>query len=194
HAAAEQLVDRLAGRLAEDVPQRDLDARQHADQRRVRALRIAAAVDFAPQALDVERVRAGDIAAEHVLGHRLDDLRTEAVAVDLADATDAVVGRQLDENEVAAAEAGRRIADDENLDVLCLHGAPSPVGETLGQGRSGRKYRAIRGAGWLEMVGSRGKPGGTGRRPAGKSRDAPLYDGTPAAPPPRGATRPPLLL
>src|SRR5262245_11303531 len=165
HAAAEQLVDRLIRRLAEDVPQRDLDARQHGDQRRVGALRIAAAVDLAPQALDVERVDAGDVAAEHVLGGGLDDLRAEAVAIDLADAGDAVVGRQLDENEVAAAEAGRRIADDENLDVLCLHGAPSPVAETLGQGRSGRKSRAIRGAEWSEMVGSRRKPHGSGWRP-----------------------------
>src|SRR5262249_50837757 len=56
YAAAQELIDRLAGRLAHDVPQRDLDAREHADQRRVGALGVAAAVDAAPQALDVERI------------------------------------------------------------------------------------------------------------------------------------------
>ncbi len=123
HLAAEQFVDRLAERLALDVPQRDFEAGEDADQRGVRPQRVAGAVDQPPQLFEVERVHAGDVALEHVLDHRLDDLRPESVAIDLADAGNAVVGGQLDEDEVAPAPFLRRIADDEHFEVFDFHGA-----------------------------------------------------------------------
>ena len=52
---------------------------------------------------------------------RATTLRAEGRGVDLADADDAVVGDELEEDEVAPAEAGRRVADDEGLEVGDLH-------------------------------------------------------------------------
>ena len=71
------------------------------------APRVAAAVDVAPQGLDAERIGAVDVAREHVLDHPHDGLRPEGRAIHLADALDAVVGDELQEDEVAAAEMGR---------------------------------------------------------------------------------------
>ena len=68
--AAEQLVDRLAELLADDVPAGYLDAAQHADQGQVGAQSKAAAIDPAPQGLDLEGVGAEDVARADVLDHR----------------------------------------------------------------------------------------------------------------------------
>src|SRR5579862_3653865 len=59
---------------------------------------------------------------EHVLNHGGDDFRAEGRGVDLADALDAAGGPELQEHKVAAAVAGRRIADDEYFYVLEFHG------------------------------------------------------------------------
>ena len=83
--AAEQLVDRLVQLLADDVPAGHLDAAEHGDQRRVRALGVAARVDDPPQPLDLERIGAHDVACAHVLDHARDHLGMERDAVDLAD-------------------------------------------------------------------------------------------------------------
>ena len=45
----------------------------------------------------------------------------EARGVDFADALDPVVGHELQEQEVAPAEGGRRIADDEGLELGDFH-------------------------------------------------------------------------
>jgi hypothetical protein len=45
----------------------------------------------------------------------------EGIGIDLADAVDAIVGDELHEQEIAAAESGRRIADDEGLEIHDLH-------------------------------------------------------------------------
>ena len=105
HEAAEQLVDGLLDGLADDVPARHLDPAQHADERDVGAPRVALAVDVAPESLDPERVGADHVAAADVLDHLRDDVRAEGGRVDLADALDPVVGRQLEEDEVLPAEA-----------------------------------------------------------------------------------------
>ncbi len=105
------------------------------------------AVDLPPQGLDVERVHAHDMPLEHVGDHRLDHLRPEGVAIDLADAGDAVVGRELDEDEVAAAEARRRIADDEGLEVLDFHERPPGRYSTLSIRSAQESERARIGAG-----------------------------------------------
>jgi hypothetical protein len=124
HAPAEQLVDRLAGLLADDVPARHLERAQHAHQRQVRVLRETRGVDAPPHALDVMRILAGEVAREDVLDELRDEVRLEGHAVRLADARDVAVRRQLHEHEVAAAVVRRRVADDEGADVGELHGLP----------------------------------------------------------------------
>src|SRR4029077_21068434 len=86
--AAEQLVDRLAHRLADDVPAGHLDATQHAEQRRIGALAVALAVDVPPERLDAEGIAVLDMALEDVLDQADDGLRPEARGIDLADAFD----------------------------------------------------------------------------------------------------------
>ena len=132
HAAAEQGMDGFAERLAVDIPQRHLDPGQHPHQRDIRPHRVAAAIHVAPQRLDVERIAALDMLLEHVLDHLHHNGGGEAGGIDLADALDAVVGDQLEEDEIAAAIERRRVADDEGLEALDFH-CGNPNG-----GRGGR--------------------------------------------------------
>src|SRR5262245_61544352 len=120
-APAEQFIDGLAGRLALDVPKRDLDAREHTHQRGVGPQGVARAIGLAPQGLEVEWVHAFDVAHEDIFDHGRQRLRPESIAIDFADAADIVVGRQLDEDEIASAPARRRIADDEYLEIPDFH-------------------------------------------------------------------------
>ena len=123
HASAEQLVGRLADCLADEVPHRHLDPREHADERRIRAHRVARRVDVAPGGLDVERLAPDDVAGHDVLDHARHELRRDRRRVDLAEALEATVGLELEEDEVAAAVARSRIADDEGADAGDPHGA-----------------------------------------------------------------------
>ena len=123
HAPAEQLVDRLADRLAGEIPHRHLDAREHAHERGIRAHRIAGRVDVAPGGLDVERLAPDDVAGDDVLDHARHELRRDGRDVDLAEALEAAVALELQEDEVAAAIARGRVADDERADARDLHGA-----------------------------------------------------------------------
>ncbi len=118
HAPAEQRVHGLAHRLADDVPAGHLQARQHAHERHVRAQRVAAPVDRVPEPLDVVRVRAVEVHREHVVDHGAHDLGPEGRRVDLAEALDAAGRAQPQEDEVAATEVRRRIADDPDVEVL----------------------------------------------------------------------------
>ena len=102
HLAAEQVVDRLVERLTDDVPAGNLDAAQHADHGKVGMLVVTAGVHGAPQALDPERIPAGDVALEDVLDEAGHAVRIERHAVHLAVAGDAVVGGQLQEHPVGA--------------------------------------------------------------------------------------------
>ena len=130
HLAAEQLMDRHAEALAEDVPAGDLDCGDH------RAMDVAA----------IERN-----AVEHALGERVDAARIlsdrqvlqfmdaglgrldEAVQRAFADAVNALVGMDLDEEPVLPAGA-----DGEGLDLGDLHCA------TLLQGGDLRDDRLCR--------------------------------------------------
>ena len=67
------------------------------------------------------RVAADEIALGHVLDHAGRDVAGEGGVVGLAIADDAAVGGQLDEDEIFAADAGRRVADDPGLDVGDFH-------------------------------------------------------------------------
>ncbi len=138
--SAEKLVDRLVDRLADDVPQRHLEAGEHAHQRDVGPQRIAAPVDVAPQGLDAERVHAGDMALEHVLDHWNEGGGREARRIDLADTLDPAGGLEFQEHEIAAAERGRRIADDEGLELSDLHLSP-PLPSPRSSPASGRERK-----------------------------------------------------
>ncbi len=138
--AAEQRIDGLADRLADDVPQRHLDGRKDAHQRNVGPAGIAAAIDVAPERLDAERIGAFDVQLEHVLDHRHDRFRREARGIDLAHALDSAGGLELEEEEIAAAEGGRRIADDEGLELGDFHGRPDGRGGGENRRLSVRAY------------------------------------------------------
>src|SRR6201999_4604590 len=121
HLAAEQVVHRLADRLADDVPAGHLQPAHHAHETQVRTQREPGAVALAPEALDLERVATGEAAGEQILDHARDDLRPERGGVHLAEALYAAARAQLEEYEVATAEGGRWIGNDEYLDAVELH-------------------------------------------------------------------------
>ena len=105
---ADELVDRLLRRLAEDVPHRDLDPAEHAHHRDVGPLGEACGVHAAEQGLDVVRVLARDVTLEGVLHHPARDVAGEGDAVALPDPLDAVVGGHLhDDPERPADTVGR---------------------------------------------------------------------------------------
>ena len=120
-APAEELVDRLPDGLADDVPAGHLDPAEHAEQRDIGPAGVAPAVDVAPEPLDVERVGADHVRVADLLDHARDEVRAERRPVDLAEPLDPVVGGQLEEDEVAAAEVGRWVPDDECLELGDLH-------------------------------------------------------------------------
>ena len=62
--------------------------------------------------------------SHHIGDHPRHHMGAEGGGIDLADALDAVVGHQLQEDEIAPAEARRRIADDEGLELPDLHDFP----------------------------------------------------------------------
>ncbi len=108
--AAEELVDRPFRRLADDVPQGDLDAAHRLDDRPLPAEEDRALVHAVDEAVDLERVLAddalGQAAAYLVRQRRLDDrLGDERRRVGLADAGDAGVGMDLDDQRLLAAVA-----------------------------------------------------------------------------------------
>ena len=126
HAPAEELVDGLVDRLADDVPAGHLDPAEDADQRDVRSARVALPVDITPEPLDVERIGPDHVTRADVLDHAGDDVWPERRGVDLPDPLDPVVGDELEEDEVAPAEVGWRVADDERLETGDLHGLLPP--------------------------------------------------------------------
>ena len=121
HLPAEQLVDRLVGGLADDVPAGHFQRAQHAHQAQVRMLGKAARIDPPPQRFDVVWIAPFGIARVNVLDHPGDKMRIERHAVGLADTADPARRRQLDEHEVAPAKMRRRVADHERADLRKLH-------------------------------------------------------------------------
>ena len=73
------------------------------------------------------RVAADEIALRHVLDHRRGDVTREGGIVGFAVAHHPAVGRELDEDEVAAAQPGGRVADHERLHVGDFHAWSSRI-------------------------------------------------------------------
>src|SRR5207248_202740 len=109
-AAAEQLIDRPARRLAHDVPQGDLDAAHRLDDGALPAEKDGAFVHGVDEPIDLEGVLAddalGQAAADLVAQGRLDDGAGDVRGgIDLADADEARVGVDLDDEGLLAAVA-----------------------------------------------------------------------------------------
>jgi hypothetical protein len=130
-AAAEQAVQRQAGGLAGDVPQRDVDARQRVQQRTVPAHAVQHALQLVMQRDDLGRIAADaqrpDQRIERGAGRRED-----AVAEGLAPAGDAGIGINAHEQHIDAgarppAEQRRgavdhhRQVEDDAFDARNLH-------------------------------------------------------------------------
>jgi hypothetical protein len=109
----------------------DLEPGDDAHHRRVGALGEAAGIGRPPEPLDPVRVMAQQVALEHVPDQRHHGLGMEGGRVDLADALDAVIGLQLHEDPVHAADMRRRDGDDMGLERRDLHLAASPSGPIL---------------------------------------------------------------
>ena len=122
HAPAEQLVDRLAGLLADDVPAGHLQRREAAHAGDVGALREPRGVAAAEEVLDLVRIMADEVALRHVFDHAGGDLGAEGGVIGFAVAGDVGIGRQPHEDEILAADARRRIADNPGFYVGDLHG------------------------------------------------------------------------
>ena len=123
HQAAHQLVDRLAGRLADDVPAGHLEPAEHAHHGEVGALGEAAGIALAPEPLDMVRVVPLQVALEHVVDDRHHGLGMEGRGIDLAHAFDPAIGLQGDEDPVHAADVRRWDRHDVRAHRDDLHGA-----------------------------------------------------------------------
>ena len=121
HQAAHQLVDRLVRGLADDVPAGHLEPADDAHHGQVRTLGEAAGIGLAPEALDVVRIVALQIALEDIGDDRHHGLRMERRGIDLADTLDAIVGLQRDEDPIHPADMRRRHRDDVRLHRDDLH-------------------------------------------------------------------------
>ncbi len=117
HLAAEQLIHRLIGFLANDVPTGHFKRRQNAHEREVGVLGKTAGIDPAPHIFDIVRIIAGDVAREHILYHFGNQMRFERDAICLADTRHAAIGCQFHEHEIAAAKMRWRITNDEGFDI-----------------------------------------------------------------------------
>ncbi len=97
---AQEIVDRQAGDLALDVPQRSVDRGDRAHRDRA-APPVRAAVQVLPGILDARRIPT-DQRRNHVFGEVGGDGELAAVERRIADAGDAFVGLDLQRDEIAA--------------------------------------------------------------------------------------------
>ncbi len=115
HLATKQVVDRLPGRLANDVPARHLDTTKHAHHGRIGAELEARAIDLAEHRLDTVWIHPDNPALHHVIDALGDHVGPERCDVTLAVTDNAIVGDELDKDEIIATLARRRITDNESF-------------------------------------------------------------------------------
>ena len=110
--AADQLPDRHAERLADDIPARDVERGERGLRHFARAA-VFGGLNVPGEALDVER-----IAAEEIPRRKLVDAGDERVGLvhhpHFADAGEPVVGQRFEEHELAPRRADDRRTDVEN--------------------------------------------------------------------------------
>jgi hypothetical protein len=139
YLSAEQFVDRLAGRLADDVPAGHLERAEHAHHGQIRMLSEAAAIHAPRQRLDVVGFVALQVAAKHVFKQFGHEIGMKRHAIGFPDPEYIVVGRQFDEHEPPAAEMRRRIADHKSPDVLQPHASLRLIRRRLFDAKHRRK-------------------------------------------------------
>ena len=157
-------------------------------QRDVRPTRVAAAVDVAPERLDPKRIGAHHVALEHVLDHRDDRFGRKARRIDLADALDSAGGLELEEQEIAPAESGRRVADDEGLEFGDFH-AQRAFQNTI-TFRSAAPERDEATASLILSNGYRPVTSSSSEASLPVQRDSPLHIDRPAGPSPSSSRLP----
>ncbi len=121
--AAQQVVDRLVQRLADDVPASHLDGAQGGSigQARVPVV-VARGVHALPEKLNIERARADDEFLRQVLDqtdmciHSSQGMRSA-----LADADDSFVRDEFDEQPAVPAPQGWHVTHYDGLDIDDLH-------------------------------------------------------------------------
>ena len=122
-ASSEQVVDRLVGGFADDVPKRHLDGRQRrrAVQARVPVV-VVRGVRALPDGFDLERAVADHEAAGQVVQQR--DLGGEIGRMpggSFTEAGDTFVGEELDEQPLPAAAERRDVVEKDRLDSGDFH-------------------------------------------------------------------------
>ena len=127
HLAAQQRINRLLHSLADNIPQRAFKTGEHAHQRYIGALRIAAAIDIAPKRFNLERVSPQHMMLEHILYHGSERMRAEAGRIHFPNAGDAGVGGEFYENKVAPTMIRRRVADNKGFQLCDLHAQSPPI-------------------------------------------------------------------
>src|SRR5206468_10294372 len=122
-----ELIYRKAGRLAGDVPEPDVERRDRVGGHTLTLDPAIAAEHALPEALDEERVLADDQRGQARVEVDLDRLRTPtAEGQAVAEAGDALVGRDLRDDELVVGELQRdrllgRDGEDAGLDAGDFH-------------------------------------------------------------------------
>lgn len=151
HLAAQQLIDRLVQFLAHNVPTGHFNPTKNAQDGSVGALGVAAAVDVAPELLDLERVVTDHLAGAEVLNHLGDDMGMKRHRIDFAVADNITIGDQLEKDPVPASKVGRRIADDKGFDIDDFHKRLARSGAWHWSRSLGRTYRLLTHAAHLRL-------------------------------------------
>jgi hypothetical protein len=118
HPPAQQLVNRLARFLADDVPAGHLQRRTAGHHGHVRPLREARRVAEPEEVLDIVRISADQVTRGDILHQLRGQMRIKGRIIGFAISDDAAVGDQLDEQEVSTAGLWRRVGHHEGFDIL----------------------------------------------------------------------------
>ncbi len=121
HRAAEQICDRAAGGLADDVPAGDLQPGDDAHHGRVGPLGETARIGGAPEALDSVRIMAEQVALEHVVDQGEEGGGMKGGGIDFPDPLDPAIRLEAHQDPVHAAEMRRRHGDDMSFQRGDLH-------------------------------------------------------------------------
>jgi hypothetical protein len=140
HPPAQQLVNRLARFLADDVPAGHLQRRTAGHHGHVRPLREARRVAEPEEILDIVRISADQVTRGDILHQLRGQMRIKGRVIGFAISDDAAVGDQLDEQEVSTAGLWRRVGHHEGFDIPDLHDVLrnlNPASKSIRRNRSG---------------------------------------------------------